>query len=92
MRPPVISPLGGKIFKMALECLGVNPSEVVMVGDTVKGDVGGAKNLGIKAILVERAKSEVEEGPDPDAVVKNLADVLPVIESWMGISKGKREN
>jgi len=81
-----------EIFKKALECLGVNPSEVVMVGDTVKGDIGGAKNLGIKAILVKRGKSEIEEGPDPDAVVKNLADTLPVIKNWMGITKGKKEN
>jgi len=73
-----------EIFKKALESLGVNPSEVVMVGDTVKGDVGGAKSLGMKAILVKRGKSEREEGPDPDAVVENLADVLPVIKNWIG--------
>jgi len=73
-----------EIFKKALESLGVNPSEVVMVGDTVKGDVGGAKNMNMKAILVRRAKSEIEEGPDPDAVVENLADILPVIKNWLG--------
>jgi len=72
-----------EIFKKALESLGVNPSEVVMVGDTVKGDVGGAKNLGMKAVLVKRAKSEMEEGPAPDAVVQNLADILPFIKNWL---------
>jgi len=73
-----------EIFKKALESLRVNSSEVVMVGDTVKGDVGGAKNVGMKAILVKRAKSEIEEGgPDPDVVVKNLAAVLPVIKNWL---------
>jgi len=73
-----------EIFNNALESLKVNPSEVVMVGDTVKGDIGGAKNLGMKAILVKRAKSQMGEGPDPDAVVENLADILPVVKDWMG--------
>jgi 2-haloalkanoic acid dehalogenase type II len=73
-----------EIFKKALESLRVNPSEVVMVGDTVKGDVGGAKNLGMKAILVRRAKNEMDEGPAPDAVVENLAGILPVIKDWLG--------
>jgi len=73
-----------EIFRKALESLRVTPTEVVMVGDTVKGDVGGAKNLGMKTILVKREKSEIEEGPDPDAVVKNLADVLPIIKNWLG--------
>jgi putative hydrolase of the HAD superfamily len=72
-----------EIFKKALESLRVTPSEVVMIGDTVKGDVGGAKNLGMKTILVRRAKSEIEEGPAPDAVVENLADILPVIKNWL---------
>jgi len=73
-----------EIFKKALLSLGVNSSEVVMVGDTVKGDIAGAKNLGMKAILVKRAKSEMEEGPAPDAVVQNLADIIPVIKNWLG--------
>jgi len=73
-----------EIFKKALESLRASPSEVVMVGDTVKGDVGGAKNLGMKAILVKRTKSEMEEGPAPDAVVQNLADIVPFIKNWLG--------
>jgi len=73
-----------EIYNKALESLRVDPSEVVMVGDTVKGDIGGAKNLGMKAILVKRTNSEIEEGPDPDAVVENLVAVLSVIKDWMG--------
>jgi len=74
-----------EIFKKALGSLRANPSQVVMVGDTVKGDIGGAKNVGMKAILVKRAKSEIEEGgPDPDVVVESLAAVLPVIKNWLG--------
>jgi len=72
-----------EIYKKALESLGVDPSEAVMVGDTVKGDIGGAKSLGMKAILIKRAESKKEEGPDPDAVVESLAEVLSVVKDWM---------
>jgi len=73
-----------EIFNKALESLRVSPSEAVMVGDTVKGDIRGAKNMGMKAILIKRTKSEIEEGSVPDAVVENLASTLPVIKNWTG--------
>ena len=72
-----------EIYNKALESLGVDRSEAVMVGDTVKGDVGGAKSLGMKAILIKRAESKKEEGPDPDAVVESLAEVLSVVKNWI---------
>jgi len=37
----------------------------------------------MKAILVKRAESKKEEGPDPDAVVESLAEVLSVVKDWM---------
>ena len=80
-----------EVFNKALESLRANPSEVVMVGDTVKGDVGGAKKIGMKAILVKQAKSEKERGPDPDAVVKNLSDALSVIKNWIGLDEKEEE-
>jgi len=39
-------------FRAALEKLGVRPEEAVMVGDWYERDVEGAKNLGMKAVLV----------------------------------------
>ena len=73
-----------EVFNKALESLRVNSNESVMVGDTIKGDIGGAKSLGMKAILVKRANSETDEGPDPDAVVRSLADVIPIVKNWIG--------
>ena len=40
------------IFNYALSRLGARPQEAVMVGDSVKRDMAGAKNLGMAAILV----------------------------------------
>jgi len=43
-----------EIFERALNALGVDASRAVFVGDTIGLDVKGAKNVGIKAILIER--------------------------------------
>jgi len=40
-------------FKLALKTLKLNPSEVLMVGDSLEKDIIGAKKLGIKAALAK---------------------------------------
>ncbi|MEO5632369.1 HAD family hydrolase [Gaiella sp.] len=42
------------IFECALSTLGVTVPEAVMVGDSVKDDIEGARALGMRAILVDR--------------------------------------
>jgi HAD superfamily hydrolase (TIGR01549 family) len=42
------------IFQSALEQLGVDASESVMVGDSIEEDVQGARALGMRALLVDR--------------------------------------
>jgi putative hydrolase of the HAD superfamily len=51
------------IFQAALEQLGVEPAEAVMVGDSLEEDVEGARALGLRAILIDREDRhpEVEE-------------------------------
>jgi HAD superfamily hydrolase (TIGR01549 family) len=51
------------IFRAALDRLGVQPEEAVMVGDSLEEDVEGARALGMRAILVDRDDRypEVEE-------------------------------
>lgn len=82
-----------EIFERALRALGVEASEVVFVGDTLDVDIRGSKNVGIKAILIER-KTAVIDGPDslvwkpskeemtiqPDEVIKSLRDLLPLLQ------------
>lgn len=45
-----------KIFQEALRTLNVKAFETVFVGDTLKTDIFGAKNVGMKTILVEDAE------------------------------------
>tara|TARA_B100000686_G_scaffold343047_1_gene423180 strand:+ start:2609 stop:3304 length:696 start_codon:yes stop_codon:yes gene_type:complete len=43
-----------KIFEEALRLSGVKPHEACHIGDEVKTDIDGARNLGIHAILLDR--------------------------------------
>lgn len=74
-------------FRAALASVGVDdPARAVFVGDRPFDDIHGAKQVGMRAILVphsaipESQRGHVEG--DPDAVVQRLGDVLAVVESW----------
>lgn len=43
------------IFRRLLSSLGVPPEEAVMVGDTIEDDIEGARAIGMRAILLDRA-------------------------------------
>lgn len=43
-----------EIFRIALKELGVSPSEAVHVGDLYEADIVGARNAGIRGILIDR--------------------------------------
>ncbi|MGH8892870.1 MAG: HAD family hydrolase [Actinomycetes bacterium] len=74
-------------FRTAMAAVGVDdPGRVVFVGDRPFDDIHGAKQVGMRAVLLphsaipESQKGHVEG--DPDAVVERLADVLPVVDRW----------
>lgn len=51
------------IFEAALEALGVDAVEAVMVGDSLEDDVEGAAQVGLRAILVDRDGRHPEFSP-----------------------------
>ncbi len=74
-------------FRAALAAVGVEqPERAVFVGDRPFDDIHGAKQVGMRAVLVPHSaipdsqKGHVEG--DPDAVVERLADVLAVVDGW----------
>ncbi len=74
-------------FRAALAAVGVrDPARAVFVGDRPYDDIHGAKEVGMRAVLVPHSaipdsqKGHVEG--DPDAVVDRLADLLAVVDSW----------
>lgn len=65
-------------FGAAVETLGAETEEVVMVGDDIRTDVGGAQRAGLTGVLVRTGKfSESDLGGEvtPDAVLDSLADL-----------------
>jgi putative hydrolase of the HAD superfamily len=74
-------------FLTAMRAVGVEqPSSCVFVGDRPFDDVHGAKEVGMRAILVPHSdiphnqRGHVEG--DPDAVVQRLGEVLDVVTRW----------
>jgi HAD superfamily hydrolase (TIGR01458 family) len=66
-------------FEAALAEVGSTPAESVMVGDDVEADIGGAKAIGMRGILVRTGKFRPaalrDAEPQPDAVVDSIADL-----------------
>jgi len=63
-----------RIFLEALKMIGLEPEEVVMIGDSEKEDIEGAKVVGIKAILIGGNRSEIA-----DFSVESWRDVPDVL-------------
>lgn len=76
-------------YKEALECLQKQNSlakynNITMISDDVKGDLGGAKELGIKTLFVTSGKYKtqeeivpsLEENLKPDEIYADMADIL----------------
>ena len=43
-------------FQVALDDMGLSKDEVLMIGDDIDSDVGGAQEAGLKAVLVRTGK------------------------------------
>jgi NagD protein len=68
------------MMRMAREQLGLQPSEVVMVGDTMETDVLGGVQAGCRTVLVLTGSTEKDDLTrypyQPDMVLDSVADLL----------------
>lgn len=65
-----------KIFEHALDALGVAPEDAVMVGDSLRADVGGGRALGMTTIWRRLPDVNAELGGDePHFVVDELSEI-----------------
>ena len=68
-----------EMFRITLKKLGVKPEESVMVGNSLKRDIAGARQANVRSIWVNRAGEPVTGGVQPDAVLihfHRLPDLL----------------
>lgn len=65
-------------FKAALDLLGYQSDDVIMVGDDIVGDVEGARNAGMRGLLVKTGKfrkQDLETSIKYDGLLDSFADL-----------------
>jgi HAD superfamily hydrolase (TIGR01458 family) len=65
-------------FQAAVEKLGLPAAQVVMIGDDIEADVGGAQTAGLRGALVKTGKfrpADLEGSIKPDIVFASVADL-----------------
>jgi putative hydrolase of the HAD superfamily len=70
-------------FAAAMAAVGVaDPGRCVFVGDRPYDDVHGAQRAGMRAVLIPHSDVPPFESAVPDAVISQLGDLRPLVESW----------
>lgn len=67
-----------ELFQLALQKTGLQPEEVVHIGDSISSDIKGAASVGIKALWLNRFGKEVPEGV---TCITNLMKALDIVKS-----------
>ncbi|XP_040110768.1 phospholysine phosphohistidine inorganic pyrophosphate phosphatase isoform X2 [Oryx dammah] len=72
-----------EFFKSALQEMGVEAHEAIMIGDDIVGDVGGAQRYGMRALQVRTGKFRPSDEHHPevkaDGYVDNLAEAVDLL-------------
>jgi len=73
-----------QIFERALAAVGATATEALMIGDSVKGDIGGAAALGIPCVHTEEFTTERDTQGVSAARLQRLGDLLERLPSLSG--------
>lgn len=65
----------GAFFRLALDALGLGPSQVAMVGDDAESDVAGARAAGLAGIQVKTGKYRAVTAVESDLTLDSIADL-----------------
>lgn len=70
-------------FHLAVDSMGLDPEEVMMVGDDIVSDIKGAQDAGLKTALVRTGKfqsSDLDRGITPDFCVDNVTELISLLQ------------
>jgi ribonucleotide monophosphatase NagD (HAD superfamily) len=67
------------MFRLAIQSWNVPPDSVLVIGDDVEGDILGAKNVGMKSVLVKTGKFRedvlAQSKIKPDHIIESVASL-----------------
>ena len=66
------------IFELAITHLGMNPAEILFVGDNTSMDVVGAQGVGMKSAWLNRDGKSLPVGINPDYELHSLEDLMRI--------------
>jgi len=69
------------MFETALKALGGKPSEGLHIGDLLQTDVAGAKAVGMKAVWLNKERSENSVPYAPDFEISKLTHILDILRN-----------
>jgi len=78
------------LIRAALERLGTNPSETIMIGDQIPTDIQAGKAAGLFSVLVMTGVPPVNDKSlvPPDLVIKDLSEIAIVVPADQGEQHG----
>lgn len=81
----VVGKPSAAFFRLALDDLGLGADEVVMVGDDIEADIGGAQNAGLLAVQVKTGKFTERDlahrTVTPDTLIDSIAELPEALSS-----------
>jgi putative hydrolase of the HAD superfamily len=81
---------GKEIFLLTLRSLNASPGETVHVGDSVRNDVAGAKDCGLRTVWItgfSEREDPTDPATEPDETVAGLGAVVPAIKRLCDLSR-----
>lgn len=73
------------IFQAALTAAGVGANEALMVGDSLKADVEGARRAGLRAVWLRRAGEDSSARPADVPIIRRLHELPPLLWPEVGV-------
>ena len=72
------------MFETALKNLGIKSKNAIHIGDLLQTDIKGAKDAGMKAILISYNKIPLDNNSEihivPDFTISNIKEIVPIVE------------
>lgn len=71
-----------EMFGVALDTIRVGEDEAVFVGDSIEHDISGARQFGMKTILIRTPDNADRDDHEADGVVDELSEIPELVAGW----------